>query len=250
MRTVALLMTMAMCCAAYAADGPAKDASPSPQAVKEPKLVSSKPLYLAVVFGEDTARKMLIVIDESQGDGKGYDSAIVDENMDGDLTNHAAVKFPRVEVANSASSKKILDPRVSFKGPLPGKKDANATYELKLYSLAAATSQTPARKSNYFFWSVTDSEKTNFFFINGQHHTYPTAAEALAGQPIVLAGKGKWSVQASQKGTDVAIAVALKDTNGCTLRVARTATGEVAPAITVVDSAGKELLKKKTLEYG
>lgn len=248
MRTHVLLATsaaMAIAAACVAQTPPASPAS-APATVKEPKLVSSKPIYLSVVFGENTDKKMLIVIDESKGDGTGYDSAYVDENMDGDLTKRPAGKFPQYQVED----KKRTDPRIHFTGPLPGKTDAKASYELNLYSLGMASSKTAAQKASYFFWSVTDADKADFFFINGKFHMYSSAADALAGQPIVLASKCKWAVTSRQNGQNAALGVTLKDINGCSLRTARNASGVLAPVVTVTAGEGKELLKDKTLEYG
>src|ERR1035441_1694694 len=56
--------------------------------IKEPKAVSRHPLYGEC--GEaPTAPGFLFRLDESKGDGKGYDQLIADMNQDGDLTDDA-----------------------------------------------------------------------------------------------------------------------------------------------------------------
>ena len=58
----------------------------------EPKAVSNHPLY-----GEcretPTAPALVFRLDESKGDGKGYDQLIVDMNQNGDLTDDAPASF-------------------------------------------------------------------------------------------------------------------------------------------------------------
>lgn len=58
---------------------------------KEPKAVSRHPLYGECPATADAA-PFLFRLDESKGDGKGYDQLIVDMNRNGDLTDDAAVK--------------------------------------------------------------------------------------------------------------------------------------------------------------
>src|ERR1035438_1877489 len=53
---------------------------------KEPKTTSHHPLY-GVARGTPTGPAFLFRLDESKGDGKGYDQLIVDMNQNGDLTD-------------------------------------------------------------------------------------------------------------------------------------------------------------------
>lgn len=84
---------------------------PSEQLTVEPKYVSARPVYFTVQLGsgEDTTRT--IVLDESGGTGKGYDTLYVDANNNEDLTDdgkltgkveslggHADGVFPATEV--------------------------------------------------------------------------------------------------------------------------------------------------------
>jgi hypothetical protein len=69
----------------YGAMGQLRLAKPA-KLKKEPKAVSGHPLY--GVCGEaDGAAAFLFRLDESKGDGKGYDQLIVDMNQNGDLTD-------------------------------------------------------------------------------------------------------------------------------------------------------------------
>jgi hypothetical protein len=56
----------------------------------EPKAVSGHPLY-GECGGTPTQAGLVFRLDESKGDGKGYDQLIVDMNQNGDLTDDAAV---------------------------------------------------------------------------------------------------------------------------------------------------------------
>jgi len=225
---------------------PPPSAPPSPPPLKQPKYVSSRPLYINVVFGEKSAKNMLLAMDESKGDGTGYDIAYVDENMDGDLTNHSPKPFP----VRQAPGNTQATPNVSFTAPCPYKNGASAEYSLDLYSLAGANSKTPVRENLYFFWRMTDADKWNFLFINGTFRVYPAAADALRGQPIRLAGKCNWSFIAKQDGENTTLSVGLKDPNGCTLRTVSSPNGNPTPTITLIDKAGKVLVKDQKMEFG
>jgi hypothetical protein len=57
---------------------------------KEPKAMSAHPLYGVFEWRADKT-SMLFRLDESKGDGKGYDRLILDLNQNGDLTDDAAI---------------------------------------------------------------------------------------------------------------------------------------------------------------
>jgi hypothetical protein len=65
---------------------PAFDPVRIDRTLKEPKYVSEKPLYRFFAFGPEGKSVMAMVLDESQGTGKGYDVYYVDLNFDRDIT--------------------------------------------------------------------------------------------------------------------------------------------------------------------
>ncbi len=69
----------------YGVSGPLHLAKPA-NVTKEPRAVSRHPLY-AECRETPTAAGFLIRLDESKGDGKGYDQLIADMNQNGDLTD-------------------------------------------------------------------------------------------------------------------------------------------------------------------
>lgn len=79
---------------------------------KAPPAISKHPLY-----GQLSARtnRLWFRIDESKGDGKGYDRLIVDLNQNGDLTDDAVAA--RVEQPKPASV--VNRPEIALFGPLP-----------------------------------------------------------------------------------------------------------------------------------
>jgi hypothetical protein len=82
--------------------------------VKEPPAVSKLPLYGNL--GRST-NGFLFRLDESQGNGKGYDRLIVDLNRNGDLTDDAAVSpAPQPE---SAGKRAADAPEIAWFGPIP-----------------------------------------------------------------------------------------------------------------------------------
>jgi len=77
---------------------------------KEPKAVSRRPLY-----GEcretSTGAGFVFRLDESKGDGKGYDQLIVDMNQNGDLTDDAAAQpldLPTDRKTPSSGTRRLL----------------------------------------------------------------------------------------------------------------------------------------------
>ena len=65
---------------------PAFDPVRIDRTLKEPKYVSEKPLYRFFAFGPEGKSVMAMVLDESQGTGKGYDVYYLDLNFDRDIT--------------------------------------------------------------------------------------------------------------------------------------------------------------------
>ncbi len=79
---------------------------------KEPPAVSKHPLYGQLSVQN---RLMLFRIDESKGDGQGYDRLLVDMNQNGDLTDDAAA--PRVEQGGPTPASQ--QPVIALFGPIP-----------------------------------------------------------------------------------------------------------------------------------
>lgn len=123
--------------------------------VKEPQYKSSCPLYFSVVFSEKNSKRMLVVMDESKGDGKGYDLAYVDENRDGDLKNAAS--------KDMQPSHDIIS--INFSGPfLRGEGTANtAKYSITLNGLNKVSKNITSLKSFYFCWNITTSDNWYYF---------------------------------------------------------------------------------------
>ncbi len=61
-------------------------------ATKEPSYRSQKPLYAFMVLDEAYTKVLELVLDESEGTGKGYDTLYADFNLNGDLTDDEVIK--------------------------------------------------------------------------------------------------------------------------------------------------------------
>jgi hypothetical protein len=83
-----------------------------PGIIKQPPAVSLHPLYGQLSVGTNP---LWFRIDESKGDGRGYDRLIVDMNRNGDLTDDAVVQ--RVEQAGQSST--TSQPEMALFGPIP-----------------------------------------------------------------------------------------------------------------------------------
>ena len=114
---------------------------------KAPPAISKHPLY-----GQLSARtnRLWFRIDESNGDGKGYDRLIVDLNQNGDLTDDAAVA--RVEQPKPASV--VSRPEIALFGPIPvpeGKKIGawRPIYFAQMYLFPPPADAAANRNSSY-----------------------------------------------------------------------------------------------------
>jgi len=213
---------------------------PNGEPPKEREYSSARPLYFRAVFGEDGTDSTLGVLDELGGTGTGYNVAYVDENRNGDLTDDGPRQFPMYDRGSRAGQ---INPTFSFSGPFKNK--ANARYTLNLYTLTNTT--LPPAGDHHFFWSL-DSDAWNYFFINGKIRLSSTAAEALAGPPVRLAGKCRWQINTGVKSGKEMVSAGLKDENGCTLRLVRLAGKILSPRLSLIEDGKVEL--EKDLEFG
>lgn len=205
---------------------------------KEPRYGSERPLYFRVVFGKEGKNPMLGVVDESGGTGAGYDMAYVDENMNGDLTDDSARKFPRVESGSRAGE---LEPRFEFKGPF--EEEGSAKYALNIYLLTYKNRSSLQENEYYFFWYL-DVKEWNYFFINGKMKLFSSAADALKGTPVHLGGECKWEISSRIQDSKSLVSAGLKDRNGCTLRIVRQEGQTVSPTLTLIKDGKVETEQK------
>ncbi|MBN2316767.1 MAG: hypothetical protein JXM79_22760 [Sedimentisphaerales bacterium] len=199
---------------------------------------SEKPLYFRVVFGEEGDHLTLGVLDESGGTGAGYDIAYVDENRNIDLTDDPSKKFAKYERGSRAGQ---IDPTFNFIGPL--KDRVGVRYSLNIYSLR----QNARAGSGHFFWTL-DVDGWNYFFINGKMRLSSSAADALIGPPVRLAGPCKWEITARIRNGNPMISAGLKDENGCTLRIVRKGGRTLSPKLTLIQNG--QVKAEKTMTFG
>ena len=82
--------------------------------VKAPMLVSTNARYALMTLGHDLKNVVILIWDESQGTGKGYDTLYVDVNLNGDLSEPAE-KFFWANDSKGPKEKYVIPPIV-----LPG----------------------------------------------------------------------------------------------------------------------------------
>ena len=82
---------------------------PGEKLVGEPGYKSRTPLYMSLPMGSGNDAVVTVVLDESQGDGRGYDLLHIDVNNNGDLTDDTPVKPKINERAGSRSF--AIDPQ-------------------------------------------------------------------------------------------------------------------------------------------
>jgi len=203
---------------------------------------SERPLYFCVVFGKEGKNPMLGVVDESGGTDAGYDVAYVDENMNGDLTDDSARKFPRRESGSRAGE---LEPRFDFRGPFEG--EGSARYSLNIYSLTPRFSESIKGNEYYFFWYL-DVKEWSYFFISGKMKLFSSAADALKGTPVLLGGQCKWEISSRIRDGKSLVSAGLKDINGCTLRIVSQEGKTVSPTLTLIKDGKVETEDK--MQFG
>ena len=204
--------------------------------LKDRQHLSENPLYFRVVFGEQGNTSTLGLLDESGGTDAGYDVVYVDENRNGDLTDDPAKKFAKYQRGSRAGQ---TNPTFKFIGPL--KDRASATYSLNIYSLRQGISTD--FRDHHFFWTL-DTDEWNYFFINGKVRLSSSAADALTGTPVRLAGPCKWEISARTRSGKPMVSAALKDENGCTLRNVRRRGKTLSPTLMLIQDGNVKAEKK------
>ncbi len=195
---------------------------------KEPRYGSEHPLYFCVVFGEDGKQSMLGVIDESGGTGNGYDTAYIDENTNGDLTDETAMKFSKYERGSRTGE---LQPQFEFSGPFKG--EERARYTLYIYSLNSKNYHRGPGDEHSFHWFL-NTRGWNYIFINGKMALFSNAADAMKDKPVRLGGQCQWNISSGIKDGKPVISAGLKDRNGCTLRILTGAGDRKSPSLTLI----------------
>jgi hypothetical protein len=235
---------IALCLAAIAVGD-----EPQAPALKEPVYRSAHPLYFRVAFGSSEGRSMLGVLDEGDGTGKGYSLVYLDENMNRGLTPAPPRKtILLARLANSAGFE-ITGPFAEnktaeytlylFPLPAPKRPDARAETAVGIDAGSAPTTQA---------WWDLKADGWNYMFINGQMGLYTSAAEALKGKPVVLGGKCAWEIASRTQQGKQYVSAALKDENGCTLRILSGPHRNPTPQLTLLKD-GEKVFEQK-MEFG
>ena len=111
---------------------------------REPKAVSRRPLY-GECPATAGAAPFLFRLDESKGDGKGYDQLIVDMNRNGDLTDDAAVQ----PVALASDRKAAASPmRERLFGPIQAPAGTTIAGGRPVYFAQAYITELPTLRSS------------------------------------------------------------------------------------------------------
>ncbi|MBN1804008.1 MAG: hypothetical protein JW837_02035 [Sedimentisphaerales bacterium] len=203
---------------------------------------SQDPKYFRVVFGQDEKISMLGIVKRSIGTVKGYNVAYIDENMNGNLTDEVAKKFIREKRGSRAG---WLEPRFEFYGPF--KADQKAKYTLDIYFLNRKIPVRISENEHYFHWSL-DTGRWNYFFINGRIKLFSSAADAMKGEPVRLAGRCWWDINTRTRDGNAMVSAGLKDENGCTLRIIRRTREIVSPTLTLAKD--DKVVMEEKMEFG
>lgn len=221
--------------------GPGQAGDAFPPYSRDPVLKSVHPLYFRLAFGKPDGPSVLGVIDESGNTGTGYNLVYVDENRDGDLGNDGVKTFP--ERKTKRPDYGPYEPEFTVKGVVDGKA---MSFTLNISSLGYAKAPRPFTGPQWFTWQA-GKDDWRYLFISGQVVLYATAEQARVGKPLCLWSPCQWEINARTQGTNVSVSAALKDVNGCRLRLAQSKEPNV-PTLTLLKDGNPVLTKK--LEFG
>jgi hypothetical protein len=167
-----------------------------------------KPLHFRIEAVADQVHTAAGRIEASGEGGRKYDRAVLDLDGDGNFEKRIALEespYPPTEGRFSVE----LDLELG-----------GLNWRLDLHGPLAK----PFEGTVHMDWTQRRNELF-LFFINGKATLYATAEEAAKGQAIRLGPPFRFDVRTSKRGPDALVNVGLKDSNGCTMRIA-TRSGE------------------------
>jgi hypothetical protein len=189
--------------------------------------------------GEKAAR-MLVVLDESRGAGKGYDVAVADLNLDGTLSDQEPILKPL-----SGSSSRYARYNMETVAPF-GSVDLEATYSLILYVFPKKENQ-PAR-SPYVSATIKlkSGEDAWEYRLSGSPEADPESSGPTVvalGEPVALE-----STPRTNRGS-IRTKVAIKDKNGLSMRGIKKNGKTVGPHLAILAPDGSTTAEKD-MSYG
>jgi len=112
---------------------------------REPKAVSNRPLYGELRETERGSKGILFRLDESQGEGKGYDRLLMDMNRNGDLTDETAVAPAVLPEEKETENSRVIKP-ILF-GPVEAPESAAVNGGRPVYFAQVYVSRLPSSLS-------------------------------------------------------------------------------------------------------
>lgn len=209
-------------------------------AVKLPKLSSSKAKFAELVFDGKAKNGMLILLDESGGDGTGYDTGYVNKNGDGDFSDKKPVKFKRWPYDETG---RTYGGVLQTTAPAPADPQETVNIALSVHS-----------SPRYGRWNQQISVDCQIADRNGRGVTlscanikfYPSADEARAN-PAHVDTKISFGMTANVKdGGNVSLSPSAQDSNGNPL----SSLEDLLATIHIRDKDGKEVARKLKFEFG
>ena len=214
--------------------------SSTQMSLKLPKLSSSKAKFAELVFDGKAKNGMLILLDESGGDGTGYDTGYVNKNGDGDFSDKKPVKFKRWPYDETG---RTCNGVLQTTAPAPADPQ-------KTVNIALMVNSSP----NYYRWNQHISVDCQITDRNGHGVTlscanikfYPSADEARAN-PARVDTKISFGMTAKEKdGGNVSLSPSAQDSNGNPL----SELSGLLATIRIRDKDGKEVARKLKFEFG
>jgi hypothetical protein len=179
---------------------------------------SGAALHFRLEIGVEPGHFVSGWLDESEGTGTGYDTAVLD--LDGDGAPDEFLSFPMV----TRGTRTYRDVKIRIR-------HEEADWSFEPYSVGYRRPEAEKGVATiYLRWAVTAGERY-CWFINGRGNLYADAAAARRAAPIRLGPPFRFEIGTTTRGRSPLVRVGLKDSQGSTLRLSRSSGEEVRPRV-------------------
>ncbi len=190
--------------------------------------VSKQACYFGLLVGPEPGRLVVGFVDESKGTGTGFDVFALDLDGDGSLERRGALGIQELD-------EDWICHEFAFR-------DGDSEYRVEFDGLGPGALRTVG-----VGWTISRGDHSAIF-INGRAVLSNSPLVAAFLPRIRLGGPYRFDLTTGQRGPDPIVNVALRDTMGCTLRLA--VSGPEEKWITLALRRSGNAVLEATAEYG
>lgn len=193
-------------------------------AEEAPTPVSDNALHFRLLVGAEKPLAVAGWLDETKGTGTGYDTAFLD--LDGDGVAETRQDYGMWRARPNLPERPDAKITITHEG-------AEWLVDLRYSQLAV----NDGVAQPYIRWSVTKGTEFYAWFINGRVKFYTDRAAAAAADAIRMGPPFHFQTGTRVRGRQALVNIGLKDSNGCTLRLARKDGRQVQPHLRLLKDA-------------